>query len=300
MLFGGSNTRGDIRTSADVELGDENLQTCELHLGEIYGGGNEAYISGTPSMDIHCIEGVNYIYGGSRNANIAGDVVLNITGGTYKKVFGGNNIGGIISGTVTVNVEEKGCLPIKIDELYGGGNMASYSVENIPAAKRTALATTGGSDDAYKNYPQVNVISATSVGKVFGGGLGNTAVVTGNPHVNINMQKGSVNGEYTYVAGKSPAEFASYASGYEESAGVPRVFPYKLELGTIGTVFGGGNAANVVGDTYVNIGDGTFINENGEASTVTRRSAQITGRVFGGGNNAEVSGNTHVVIGKKE
>ena len=300
MLFGGSNTRGDIRTSADVELGDENLQTCELHLGEIYGGGNEAYISGTPSMDIHCIEGVNYIYGGSRNANIAGDVVLNITGGTYKKVFGGNNIGGIISGTVTVNVEEKGCLPIKIDELYGGGNMAPYSVENIPAAKRTALATTGGSDDAYKNYPQVNVISATSVGKVFGGGLGSTAVVTGNPHVNINMQKGSVNGEYTYVAGKSPAEFASYASGYEESAGVPRVFPYKLELGTIGTVFGGGNAANVVGDTYVNIGDGTFINENGEASTVTRRSAQITGRVFGGGNNAEVSGNTHVVIGKKE
>jgi hypothetical protein len=124
--------------------------------------------------------------------------------------------------------------------------------------------------------------------------------VTGNPHVNINMQKGSVNGEYTYVDGKSPAEYASYASGYEESAGVPRVFPYKLELGTIGTVFGGGNAANVVGDTYVNIGDGTFINENGEASTVTRRSAQITGRVFGGGNNAEVSGNTHVVIGKKE
>ena len=300
MLFGGSNTTGDVRTSADVVLGDQNLQTCVLEIGEIYGGGNEAYMSASTSLDLKCVEGFNEIYGGARNANVAGDISMTITGGRYNKVFGGNNVGGVISGTITVNVDERGCLPIEIGELYGGGNQAAYSVENIPAARRTSLATASGNANAYKNYPQVNVISATSIGKVFGGGLGNTAVVTGNPHVNINMQKGSVNGDYVYVDGKSPAEYASYASGYEESAGVPRVFPYKLALGTIGIVFGGGNAANVVGDTYVNIGDGTFINENGEASTVTRRSAQITGRVFGGGNNAEVSGNTHVVIGKKE
>ena len=300
MIFGGSNTLGDVRTSADVVLGDQDLQTCVLEIGEIYGGGNEAYMSASTSLDLKCVEGFNEIYGGARNANVAGDISMTITGGRYNKVFGGNNVGGIISGTITVNVDERGCLPIEIGELYGGGNQAAYSVENIPAARRTSLATASGNANAYKNYPQVNVISATSIGKVFGGGLGNTAVVTGNPHVNINMQKGSVNGDYVYVDGKSPAEYASYASGYEESAGVPRVFPYKLALGTIGIVFGGGNAANVVGDTYVNIGDGTFINENGEASTVTRRSAQITGRVFGGGNNAEVSGNTHVVIGKKE
>ena len=300
MIFGGSNTLGDVRTSADVVLGDQDLQTCVLEIGEIYGGGNEAYMSASTSLDLKCVEGFNEIYGGARNANVAGDISMTITGGRYNKVFGGNNVGGVISGTITVNVDERGCLPIEIGELYGGGNQAAYSVENIPAARRTSLATASGNANAYKNYPQVNVISATSIGKVFGGGLGNTAVVTGNPHVNINMQKGSVNGDYVYVDGKSPAEYASYASGYEESAGVPRVFPYKLALGTIGIVFGGGNAANVVGDTYVNIGDGTFINENGEASTVTRRSAQITGRVFGGGNNAEVSGNTHVVIGKKE
>jgi hypothetical protein len=63
MLFGGSNTTGDVRTSADVVLGDQNLQTCVLEIGEIYGGGNEAYMSASTSLDLKCVEGFNEIYG---------------------------------------------------------------------------------------------------------------------------------------------------------------------------------------------------------------------------------------------
>ena len=49
-----------------------------------------------------------------------------------------------------------------------------------------------------------------------------------------------------------------------------------------GSVFGGGNASKVIGDTYVHIQGGT-----------------IDGNVFGAGNEAEVTGKTEVIIGGK-
>ena len=55
------------------------------------------------------------------------------------------------------------------------------------------------------------------------------------------------------------------------------------EAGTGGSVFGGGNASKVEGDTHVHIQGGT-----------------INGSVFGAGNQAEVTGKTEVVIGKPE
>ena len=109
-------------------------------------------------------------------------------------------------------------------------------------------------------------------------------------------------------------------------------------MGAIHTVFGGGNAAKVIGNTTVNIanlpevyivkevtagaalpegcytrsGAGTtadpfvYTTVTGTASAdVTYYEkkdvlgADIRGNVYGGGNNAEVTGNTNVVIGKK-
>ena len=52
------------------------------------------------------------------------------------------------------------------------------------------------------------------------------------------------------------------------------------EAGTGGSVFGGGNASKVIGNTHVHIQGGT-----------------INGNVFGAGNQAEVTGKTEVVIG---
>ena len=80
------------------------------------------------------------------------------------------------------------------------------------------------------------------------------------------------------------------------------------KIGAIGTVFGGGNEAKVVGNTNVNIG--TLMGENivfvtPEAATEAERTktvlgADIKGNVFGGGNNAEVEGNAKVVVGKDQ
>jgi hypothetical protein len=80
-------------------------------------------------------------------------------------------------------------------------------------------------------------------------------------------------------------------------------------MGAIGDVFGGGNAAEVKGNTKVNIGtlsENTFVSVDDDPDTTeTDESkkpvlgADIRGNVYGGGNNAEVTGNTNVVIGKK-
>ena len=75
------------------------------------------------------------------------------------------------------------------------------------------------------------------------------------------------------------------------------------------TVFGGGNEANVVGNTTVNVGTVSTVQLHQSYDKTTGYSmsgnqtvigANITGNVYGGGNQAEVTGDTNVVIGRKD
>ena len=135
----------------------------------------------------------------------------------------------------------------------------------------------------------MNIISCTRIGQVFGGGLGSGATVYGNPTVNIDQIPGAFAAQIDRD-GNDVADNNSNA------------------LGEIGDVFGGGNEANVVGNTNVNIGtkdkvklhlsvDGNGTYTYSEDKTVL--GANITGNVYGGGNEAEVTGDTYVNIGKK-
>ena len=283
-VFGGSNTKGNVTKKANVILGDEDLEACEFTVGEVYGAGNEAFMTGDAGITLRCIEGLDEIYGGSRRADVQGNVELTISSGTYHRVFGGNNESGNIMGTVTVNIEETGCLPIIIDELYGVGNQAAYSVYGYEDDGHGAPLTESATP---LRDPHLNVISATRIGTIYGGGLGSTAVVYGNPHVNINMNPGMVNGNYVYEKDRSNEGNDKYVNGGT---------PIDLPLGEIGTVFGGGNEARVVGNTYVHIGTGKAEDD----SATKGRSAQITGNVYGGGNNADVTGHTEVKIGTED
>ena len=277
-VFGGSNTLGNVR-SASVAFIDEVDETCPLEVDEIYGGGNEAFMEGNSMLKLGCITALQELYGGAKAADVGGDIDLTITSGHFNRIFGGNNLGGHISGFIRVNIEETGCKPITIGELYGCGNAAAYT-------------TPAGKDD-----PTINIRSFTSIGRVFGGGLGATAVVTGNPTVNINE-----------VLGKNATMTSSYAgSNITLSDGSTVTLPAHTsgEIGAIGTVFGGGNAAKVVGNTNVKIGtETTVVFASPETETLENRTKTVVGvdirdNVFGGGNAAEVTGNTNVEIGQK-
>lgn len=256
-IYGGSNTLGNIVGSAIAYM--DAASDCPLDAGDIYGGGNEAYMDGNSGIQLGCIEYLKEIYGGARNADVGGDINLTITSGHFDRVFGGNNLGGTIKGSITVNIEETGCNPITIGELYGCGNKAPY--------------TTPGD-----KHPTINIRSFTSIGNVYGGGLGKEAVVTGNPTVNINVATGANNAIEDWPYNGSTIDFGG---------GITVTLPVheKGKIGAIGNVFGGGNAAAVIGNTQVNIG------------TEASKSADIRGNVYGGGNQADVTGQTNVVIG---
>ena len=84
--------------------------------------------------------------------------------------------------------------------------------------------------------------------------------------------------------------------------------PFTSGIGGINNVYGGGNAAQVIGDTHVNIGTTTgesvvfntptsIVDDDDRTHTV--KGANIVGNVYGGGNAAQVTGKTNVQIGKK-
>ena len=315
-VFGGSNTKGNVRQTA-VTLLDEN-GGCEFCVDEAYGGGKSAPMDAEAKLLMACIPGLQAAYGGAEAADVHGNVTLNITNGTFDRVFGGNNLSGTIGGSITINVEEIGCRPVKIGELYGGGNEAGYSVYGYNDDGTPKETGTRIYDD-----PQVNVMSFTSIGDIYGGGYGGGATMVGNPTVNVNVTHGkyydndlSIVGENVKISNQYP--IPSHAKG---------------KIGAINNVFGGGNAAKVIGNTTVNIGtlsevyvvkevtpdvalpDGCYIrNNNGTYDSATGTAsadvtyyekkdvigADIRGDVFGGGNEAEVTGNSTVRISQKQ
>ena len=318
-VFGGSNTKGNVRQTA-LTLLDDN-EGCTFCVDEAYGGGKSAEMDAEAKLLMACIPGLEAVYGGAEAADVRGNVTLNITNGTFDRVFGGNNLSGTISGSITVNVEEIGCKPVKIGELYGGGNQAGYSVYGYDSDGKPKETVEPGTNPLYDD-PQVNVMSFTSIGNVYGGGYGEGATMVGNPTVNINEAYGKYYNEDVSVVG--------------ENAKTPNNYPIpshaKGKMGAISNVFGGGNAAKVIGNTTVNIGtleevyvvkevtadtalpagcytrnnDGTYSAATGTAEEgktyyemKTVQGVDIRGNVYGGGNNAEVTGNTNVNIGKK-
>ena len=300
-VFGGSNTKGNVCETAVTIL--DNEDPCSLVIDEAYGGGKSAPMDAEAKLLMACLPGLNEVYGGAQDADVMGDVTLNITNGTFDRVFGGNNISGTIHGKITVNIEETGCQPLIIGELYGGGNKAPYSVYGYNDDR-----TPKTSGDKVYPDPVVNVKSFTSIGNIYGGGYGETAVMYGDPTVNVNVVEGEWKDK---VANESDTDYNTPgymydATGYKgttkEIGGENVVIPPhgKGKIGVINNVFGGGNAAPVEGSTHVNIGttnSETYV--TGDNASHEVKGVDIRGNVYGGGNKADVTGSTNVRIGKE-
>ena len=263
-VFGGSNTLGNVRNIALTLL--DGQEDCDFSVDEAYGGGKSAPMDGAAKLEMACIPGLKAAYGGAEEAEIHNDVTLNITNGTFDRVFGGNNVQGTITGTITVNIEETGCRPIIIGQLYGGGNQAPYEA---------AEGKTG---------PTINVRSFTSIGDIYGGGFGKTATVTGDTHVNINVAEGDFvnqdtdeeltgnktitfqqfqrkdDGSFVYDETNDPEHTTRLLEPEEKSTINLYLPPHAAgEIGGINNVFGGGNQARVEGNTKVSIGTEKYV-----------------------------------------
>lgn len=279
-VFGGSNTAGNIRGEVFVTV-EKDADACEMQVANLYGGGNEAPgKAGTISIVCTGDGRIENVYGGANKADVTGDITLNIKGGQITNAFGGNNNSGNIDGAITVNVDwatgPEACGTNSLANVYGGGNLAPYT---------TPVGKVG---------PIVNIRNGI-VGNVFGGGKGKAVgddpgdddpdipwgQITGNPQVKIGS---SIEGEVVH----------DDVSGHQVT----------IE----NSVYGGGDAAPVVGKTSVIVdGSGMDGDCQGTYSNSIPKGIFVKGYVFGGGygetavikktgTNDDDSGNTHVEL----
>ena len=163
------------------------------------------------------------------------------------------NINGNIEGKITVNVlDDEGDCPLYVTNIYGGSNLTDYEPTDVTLVS-----------------PVVNLVHAKYgiSGNVYGGSKGNVNAtpptkVTANPLVNIG-----------YDASSMSITFPSDYPATNTLTNFPRAI-------VAGSVFGGGDAAKVVGNTAI------FL----------RNRAKVFGNVYGGGNMGEVSGDTKVIV----
>jgi hypothetical protein len=243
-----------------------------MKIDESYGAGNKAINDGQLREEHKCVDHVEAIYGGAKDADVYSDIILEISNGTYDNVYGGNNHSGNIHGSITVNIKETGCKPIIIGGLYGGGYLADYSIYGYKdngkvrtKAEYEELSAVEKAKITVQKDPRINIISATRIDSIYGGGF--QAKVIGNTYVNVNMEKGTLAAEYMkadYLSEQTDAttsikwkcegygDWVEFEDGTKKQNGI-------LPIGTIGEIYGGGSLAEVQGNTLVEIGTGKWI-----------------------------------------
>ena len=324
QLFGGSNSKGVVEGTATVDINPDGncpILTKEVFGGgneapggsavvtvpcgatgltDVYGGARNADI-GTPSDRkniVLTIEGgdMQRIFGGNMSGGrIYGDVTVNVYGSNpghvIDEVFGGSNEGGNIFGNIIVNVDSThnstccgGC-PLKLNNVYGGGNLVAY-VPDSTWKEGTSHSDPKDSvwSDPTRLSPQVNIINATVRQNVFGGGKGYQDLM---PVVPANKPK--TQAEWN-AAGHS--EYWTSQQAYDDSMAVYTT--YQTYLNSV-------NAAKVMANPVVTVGtisreDGSGANPNARVGYVDGSGNVTPGNVYGGGNAAPVVGNTKVVI----
>lgn len=358
-VYGCNNVKGAPQSTVAVDIygTDAPADGREYALDAVYGGGNKAEYTSTPTVKIHnCNNSIEYVYGGGNAAdvagtdvtiyggdsigyvfgggngsvsaaNVSGNVDLKIYGGTIRHVFGGNNTSGTIGGTINVNVNKQtetghDPCPMKIGEVFSGGNMAASQAGNL------TIGCTGDYVEATGNNRYGYELEG--IGDVYGGA--NRANVTGNITLTINggiinrafggnNYSGDINGQINVIVNKTTScgWYLGYVYGggnqaayTAPSTGFPNV---SVQNGKVTyDVYGGGygdpiddSQGKITGSTYVEIINNGIVGHNifggGNAAAVSadtfvlvRDKAKVFGNVYGGGNQGEVGGNTKVVV----
>ena len=358
-VYGCNNVKGAPQSTVNVDIygTDAPADGHEYALDAVYGGGNKASYTSTPVVKVHnCDNSIEYVYGGGNAADVAGtnvtiyggdsigyvfgggngtvsaanvtnNVSLTIHGGKIMHVFGGNNTSGTVGGTITVNVNKQteeghASCPMKIGEVFSGGNMANSQAGRITIGCTGDFVEATGSD----RYGY----ELEGIGDVYGGA--NKANVTGNITLTINggiinrvfggnNYSGDINGTINVIINKTQScgWYVGYVYGGGNQAaytaplvGYPNV---SVQNGKVTyDVYGGGfgdlidnTQGKITGSTYVEIINHGIVGRNvfggGNAAAVTGNTdvrllgrARVYGNVYGGGNQGPVEGNTKVIV----
>ena len=202
---------------------------------------------------------VDSLFGGAKNAfltNTTNDVNITINGGTLFTVFGGNNFGGtlgagsqehiVVNNTLTKTTEYHGLQlgrDFGIGYLFGGGNkVQGRNVQiDILGGQMDTIFGGGNAADVLSTQLTVNCAlaagsSGPQFGKVFSDAIsacsGESPNFTLTINENYNWECSGIYNIHTLFGGNNKATMA----------GLPNII---LTSGSIGTVYGGGNAGDM-------------------------------------------------------
>ncbi len=359
-VYGCNNVNGAPQSTVNVDINgtDAPADGREYALDAVYGGGNKAEYAGTPVVKVHnCGNSIEYVYGGGNAADVDGTDVtiyggntigyvfgggngsvsaanvgnggvdLKIRGGVIRHVFGGNNTSGTIGGTITVNVAKQteaghDPCPMKIGEVFSGGNMANSQAGSITIGCTGDYVEATGSDrygyelegigDVYGGANKANVsgsitltINGGIINRVFGG---NNYSGTISGTINVIINKTQSCGWYVgYVyGGGNQAAYTAPSVGYPNVSVRNGKVTYDVYGGGFGDLIDN-SQGKITGSTYVEIINHGIVGRNvfggGNAAAVTGNtdvrllgSARVYGNVYGGGNQGAIGGNTKVIV----
>lgn len=306
-VFGGGNAAEVTDASPQVNIGYVDAMNgylpdgytapasgyCAYVSGNVYGGGNEAGVTGNPVVNMNNGTVVSGIYGGcNTNGTVTGNINVNIYDGTLGTstssrmtdgIFGGGE-GQLTktTGNITVTVDYNGTDPIYAD-VYGGSALGQ-----VGAAGKKAL---------------INYQNGTLYGTIYGGGMGNgtyAAEVTGNTEIAISGGtvidglyggcnfNGIVKGNTTVgITNGTVGESSNAERGIIYGGGLGQSTKVK---GSVAVTVNNGSTAKVWGDMYggsakgkVNCNDGGSGATEGSTTSITLTNGTINGNIYGGG-----------------
>lgn len=315
---------GDSTHTANVETTNVTLAKKSLIYGKAFGGGNYGTVSGNTNVNIQddaTIQGSIFAGGNGQSATVSGDTNLTIGGvaekynkketadtiaayvptmGSAKDSTSGYVYGGGNEAEVSGSTNLKFYNGHAYASVFGGGKKAKVNATNVTICGKAQTDSDiyGGGDEG-EVTTNTNVVIEDQInlnGNVFAGGNGSTAIVNGNTNLSI----GGLSGETTDTTSTpSPIIGAKVDTtlkkgcvyGGGNAAEVKGNTKISITRGTFNNIFGGGNEGIVDGNTEVTTGPETDSDGNSTNYPITVRQS-----IFGGGNIAEVDGNTLVNI----
>ena len=307
-VFGGGKNASYSTSGKSAQV---FIESCDVSINEVYGGGYGADVNGT-FVEVSGAYEIGTVFGGgygagqnNPGANVNGSTRVSLAGGRVHDVYGGSNSNGNVSGGTSVEVSSSGDCDLHTDNIYGGGRNAKMTggVSIIMGCRRNddyVAEIYGGAEEADIAGDVSLTITCGHYGKVFGGNK-TRGVIGGTITVNIEetascSPEQPVRIDELYGGGYEAAYVAPYESGTSGSR-KPSPIVNIRSCTSIGKVFGGGYKAKVTGDPFVYVDQlkGYYsykITGDNKLGTI--------GDIYGGGNDADVDGSTHVYIATKE
>ena len=260
--------------------------------GSVYGGGNAGDTGGSTTVTVRAGD-INEVFGGARMADVKGSAFVHIDGEhaadsmVINKVYGGNDIAGVIGTSATLPTKTDGTTPVlteteenKIDNTWN-------------AFVRIATKTKTDGDG---NVTEVDNAPKIYIGQLFGGGNGD---YTYTSVADANGDYLAKDGDAVVATSKSPITKPELNKTYLEVLG-----------GSIVYAYGGGNNATIKESSVICMDNPSKVvnsikDKNGnELLTADRFKNQMgintglsypgsdefqIGRFFGGNNKAEMA-----------